>query len=180
MTRIATLLLTIGVGLVAACDYAFPPPGDGAPTINVYEDRYEFRLSRYQSLRALGIALEASPEVPTAVAVHDCEAQARLAPVLDLLRDRGILGLDVSLPENCGSGIDIGELGADYMACATPRPEVCTREFRPVCAQRDAAARCAAPPCDAIEPVTMGNACTACSDPEVYGYYPGRCDAPQD
>lgn len=161
-----------------ACDLVFPPPGDGAPTINIYADRYEFRLSRYDSLRALRIALEAAVEAPVAIEVHDCDARDRLGPVLDLLRERGLYNLNIAMPENCSAVVDIDALGGDYTACTEPRPEVCTREFRPVCAQRDTGVRCVTTPCESIEPVPAGNACTACSDPEVYGYYTGRCEAP--
>jgi hypothetical protein len=172
------LSLFIGVVLVGGCDLMFPPPGDGRPTVNVYGDRYEFRLRRYDSIRTLRIGLDATVEVPMAVEVHDCEGRERLAPVLDLLRERGLFDLDISMPQDCVSGLDIGELGPGYTVCEAPRPDVCTREFRPVCAQRDTGTRCVTTPCDSIEAVDAGNACTACSDPAVYGYYPGRCEAP--
>lgn len=171
--------IVVAAFAVAGCDLFFPPPGDGAPTIDVYSDRYEFRLGRYNSIRALGIALDAAAEAPAAVAVHDCDARERLTPVLDLLRERERYDLDVTMPENCTAGLEIGALGEGYMVCEEPRPEICTREFRPVCAQRDIGVRCVTTPCETIEPVTAGNACTACSDPAVLGYYPGRCEAPE-
>jgi hypothetical protein len=95
-------ILLAGIGLaLASCDLMFPPPSDGAPTINIYADRYEFRLGRYETTRALRIALEASTEVPVAVEVHDCEARERLEPVLDLVRARGQYNLSIIMPDDC-------------------------------------------------------------------------------
>lgn len=48
--------------------------------------------------------------------------------------------------------------------CVDPRPQVCTHEYRPVCGEsEDGSAK------------TYGNACTACSDPDVAGHRPGEC-----
>lgn len=87
-------------------------------------------------------------------------------------------------PEHAAGTDAEGEAGAgdDAMAvlvrCRMPRPEVCTREFRPVCALRDTGMRCESPPCiDATEWVTRPNACDACTDPRVIGHRPGACDA---
>ncbi len=49
--------------------------------------------------------------------------------------------------------------------CKDPRPEVCTREYVPVCGRLAGGAR-----------KTYGNACTACSDRQVMDYTPGECD----
>jgi hypothetical protein len=63
-------------------------------------------------------------------------------------------------------------------ACADPRPEFCTRDYRPVCAQADTGVRCVKAPCpEAREWKTFGNACTACSDETVMGYKEGECEA---
>jgi tetratricopeptide (TPR) repeat protein len=48
--------------------------------------------------------------------------------------------------------------------CADPRPKMCTREYRPACGQRRDGTR-----------QTYGNACTACSDPEVVTQAAGAC-----
>ena len=64
---------------------------------------------------------------------------------------------------------------ANFVACTSPRPEICTREYRPVCAQRDTGVRCVTAPCPSAEAVTMATACTACSDPKVIGYEPSAC-----
>jgi hypothetical protein len=65
-----------------------------------------------------------------------------------------------------------------WVECTEPRPEVCTQEFRPVCALRDTGVRCVTKPCEgATERVTKPNGCDACSDPAVIGHRPGACDA---
>jgi Kazal-type serine protease inhibitor-like protein len=49
-------------------------------------------------------------------------------------------------------------------ACADPRPQVCTRDYRPACGlRRDGGHK------------TYGNACSACSDPEVVTQAAGAC-----
>lgn len=49
-------------------------------------------------------------------------------------------------------------------ACADPRPEMCTHEYRATCGvRRDGTRR------------NYGNACTACSDPDVVSQGPGPC-----
>jgi hypothetical protein len=63
--------------------------------------------------------------------------------------------------------------GPGFTACEAPRPEICTREYQPVCALRDAEGRCAALPCDSAAWRTYPNACEACSDPRVLGYRAG-------
>ena len=59
--------------------------------------------------------------------------------------------------------------------CKSPRPQMCTKEYRPVCATRDTGVRCVTTPCPSTELVTNSNACTACSDEKVFGYIPGAC-----
>jgi len=60
---------------------------------------------------------------------------------------------------------DINEPGAlDLILCEEPRPQICTREYNPVCATlKDGEAR------------TASTGCTSCSDPEVVGYKMGAC-----
>jgi tetratricopeptide (TPR) repeat protein len=48
--------------------------------------------------------------------------------------------------------------------CADPRPQMCTRDYRPACGLRRDGSR-----------TTYGNACTACSDPEVVTQAAGAC-----
>ena len=49
-------------------------------------------------------------------------------------------------------------------ACEDPRPEICTREYLPVCATR----------ADGTTG-TYGNWCDACADEKVESYVPGAC-----
>ena len=65
---------------------------------------------------------------------------------------------------------------AVFVECKDPRPEICTREYNPVCATRDIGVRCVTTPCPSTEKVTKATACTACSDPKVSGYTPGACE----
>jgi tetratricopeptide (TPR) repeat protein len=48
--------------------------------------------------------------------------------------------------------------------CADPRPQMCTRDYRPACGQRRDGSR-----------KTYGNACTACSDSDVVTQSAGAC-----
>jgi len=59
--------------------------------------------------------------------------------------------------------------------CKDPRPQMCTKEYRPVCATRDTGVRCVTTPCPSTELVTKGNACTACADEKVFSYIEGAC-----
>lgn len=68
-----------------------------------------------------------------------------------------------------------GELETGVAACVDPRPELCTQDYRPVCGLRDTGVRCVTTPCDSTERVTYGNACSACSNPDVLGYTEGVC-----
>ncbi len=65
---------------------------------------------------------------------------------------------------------------ANFTACQDPRPQICTRDYRPVCAQRDTGVRCVKAPCDeATELKTYSNACSACADEKVLGFFDGGC-----
>ena len=50
------------------------------------------------------------------------------------------------------------------ITCPEPRPEICTQDYRPVCAQL---------PDGTFK--TYSNGCNACSDPIVVGYRDGEC-----
>lgn len=68
------------------------------------------------------------------------------------------------------------ESGADgATTCAEPRPEMCTRDYRPVCATVDTGIRCITTPCPSTEQRTYGNACSACGDKKVISHVPGEC-----
>lgn len=60
-----------------------------------------------------------------------------------------------------------------FTQCKSPRPEVCTKEYLPVCASKDTGIRCVTTPCPSRQNVTYSNACSACADPKVYGYISG-------
>ena len=53
----------------------------------------------------------------------------------------------------------------ELKTCPEPRPQMCTREYRPVCAKLDDGSM-----------KTYSNGCTACTDTKVVGYYPGACE----
>ena len=53
----------------------------------------------------------------------------------------------------------------EMVACKQPRPQVCTQDYRPVCALlQDGGFK------------TYSNGCNACSDPAVSGYREGACE----
>ena len=60
---------------------------------------------------------------------------------------------------------DINEPGAlDVIICEEPRPQICTREYNPVCATlQNGSTR------------TGSTGCTSCSDQEVVSYKMGAC-----
>lgn len=60
------------------------------------------------------------------------------------------------------------------------RSEICTQEFRPVCAARDNGLRCKTAPCPSLDYKTYPNACVACSDVKVEGYVLGSCESGND
>ena len=51
-----------------------------------------------------------------------------------------------------------------FTTCPKPRPQICTREYNPVCGQlQNGTVK------------TYATGCTACSDPAVTGYITGAC-----
>ncbi|MBL4712571.1 MAG: hypothetical protein JKX75_08770 [Gammaproteobacteria bacterium] len=80
------------------------------------------------------------------------------------------LSLISLLAAACASGsekIDKHQLGEQsVILCEEPRPEVCTREYNPVCALlKDGRTQ------------TSSTACTACANREVIGYKMGECSS---
>jgi len=61
--------------------------------------------------------------------------------------------------------------------CPEQRPQICTMDYRPVCATRDTGIRCVTTPCPSSEQKTYSNACSACADAKVIGYIPDECTA---
>ena len=62
------------------------------------------------------------------------------------------------------------------IACGDERPQMCTREYRPVCGKRDTGVRCVTTPCPSVEYKTYSNACEACADENVISYVVGSCE----
>ena len=60
--------------------------------------------------------------------------------------------------------------------CKSPRRQVCTKIYRPVCANVDTGIRCVTTPCPATTKVTKSNACTACADEKVISYVKEACN----
>jgi len=60
--------------------------------------------------------------------------------------------------------------------CTDPRPQICTREYMPVCATKDTGIKCVGKQCPTSKKVTYATGCTACADQKVRGYMPGECD----
>ena len=63
----------------------------------------------------------------------------------------------------------------EFTKCQDERPQICTREYLPVCATRDTGVRCVSAPCPSSEYKTYGNSCTACADEKVSGYTSEAC-----
>jgi len=79
--------------------------------------------------------------------------------------------VDYHVPGECPNNVsDDGEDDADdeRTYCPDERPEVCTADYTPVCAHQ---ADCEGDDCWN----TAGNACTACTDPNVDYHTPGEC-----
>lgn len=60
---------------------------------------------------------------------------------------------------------------------AGDRPQMCTKEYRPVCGEVDNGVRCITTPCNSTEQRNFGNACMACADAKTNGYWPVACEA---
>lgn len=52
----------------------------------------------------------------------------------------------------------------------------CTKESKPVCAEVDTGIRCIRAPCPSTIPQTFSNACSACVDARVRGYWTLSCE----
>ena len=88
-----------------------------------------------------------------------------------LIKLRILLPISLSLLSvSCASYSEKNEInnepGAlDLILCEEPRPEICTREYNPVCGTLlDGSTK------------TGSTGCTSCSDPEVKGYKMGACE----
>ncbi|MFQ3324039.1 MAG: hypothetical protein ACI90U_001864 [Pseudomonadales bacterium] len=63
-----------------------------------------------------------------------------------------------------------------FTQCEDPRPEICTREYNPVCAIKAIAVQCVTTPCPSTEEITYATGCTACADSKVTEYKQGACE----
>jgi len=82
---------------------------------------------------------------------------------LSLLTSLSLLSIACTTTSDDKNNID--EPGAlDVIICEEPRPQICTREYNPVCATlQNGSTR------------TGSTGCTSCSDPEVVSYKMGAC-----
>ena len=55
------------------------------------------------------------------------------------------------------------------------RPQACTEDYRPVCAEVDNGIRCIKAPCPSTDQKEFANGCTACADAKTQGYWPVAC-----
>lgn len=55
------------------------------------------------------------------------------------------------------------------------RPQICTRQYDPVCGAVDTGLRCVTTPCDNTEWRTFANGCSACAEGGVTGWRRGAC-----
>jgi hypothetical protein len=65
----------------------------------------------------------------------------------------------------------------DLTNCPKDRPQICTRDYQPVCAVQNTGVRCVTTPCPSTAQKTYSNACSACADPRVIGHAPDACPA---
>ncbi|WP_229802805.1 hypothetical protein [Parahalioglobus pacificus] len=68
----------------------------------------------------------------------------------------------VGLVSACASKTPVAE--SSLSQCETPRPQVCTMIYAPVCATRDSGAT-----------AEYASACNACADDQVVAYVDGQC-----
>lgn len=62
-----------------------------------------------------------------------------------------------------------------FVVCPEKRPQICTRIYQPVCANKLTGIQCITTPCPSDEWQTMASDCTACADEQVTGYIPESC-----
>lgn len=84
------------------------------------------------------------------------------------MRARLVVVFGVALPL-CAATCPGGGAGEDpeltvETECSDPRPEMCTRDYNPVCGKDAYGAW-----------KTFSNGCTACADETVVGYRAGKC-----
>ena len=87
-----------------------------------------------------------------------------------------VMGLvALSSCSNIKESPDATESNPFAVQCKSPRPQICTMDYTPVCATRDNGVRCVTSPCESTETASYSNGCSACSDPSVYSYQMDAC-----
>lgn len=75
-----------------------------------------------------------------------------------------ILWLAILLQGCAAQPPQTGEKSPRLESCSDPRPQICTREYNPVCARLDDGTW-----------MTYATGCTACADKAVVGWRAGAC-----
>jgi hypothetical protein len=119
-------------------------------------------------------AAEAAAAIRPELQIQTDEIEGRSRVLLQAVESRSDIDVNDQVTALSLAG-EATDPGATLTECTSPRPEVCTFEYLPVCAVRDTGIRCVTTPCDSTELVQYGNACAACSDPDVIGYTQGEC-----
>lgn len=71
--------------------------------------------------------------------------------------------------------INVEESNPITIQCQDPRPQLCTQEYAPVCAEKLTGIYCITTPCPSTEQLTYATGCTACADKKVMAYHLGAC-----
>lgn len=76
-----------------------------------------------------------------------------------------VLILITLLQNSCGHTPQEDYSDLKLIQCISPKPQICTREYRPVCGFEEDGNH-----------QSYSNACTACASPDVISYYEGDCN----
>ncbi|WP_372861621.1 hypothetical protein [Spongiibacter sp.] len=87
------------------------------------------------------------------------------------------LALFCTILAGCATTETPAAITEGFISCEQPRPQRCTREYRPVCGHVDTGMRCLTQDCTANTHQSYGNACSACADQRVIGYEQGSCES---
>lgn len=124
-----------------------------------------------QEITSAGFVLEKSGDfLRNSADQRNWSASPRTAGELRGTSDRFVLMFRKPL----GAPSDPASTGA-LTVCSEPRSAMCTKDYRPVCANVDTGIRCIKAPCPSTESKTYPNGCTACADAKVISHAPGAC-----